>query len=290
MSSVFDPLIIRMLRLAGHNERADAIARAMSEGGGAPARGEPDDEQDHHAAGGSSSTSVFPGGAPLPDVDSDASPGHERGAGGSGGGHAGGASQVGGEAEADGGGHVGGGHEGDSGAGHEAHGRDGDGTHAPTDAHHAPAAHGAHTSEPAETYTHDIDPHNPLAGLHSDTLRKQLEREAFRGADATAQDSAIATEALSPGAAAMQRLEAAGREPETLDVSREAQAARVAALNGEIPAWARGSAEYDPALIRAREQPHDSAPARAPDAAHSPATANASSQVRASGRDVGMER
>ena len=290
MFSVFDPLIIRMLRLAGHNERADAIARAASDGGGAPARSEPDDEQDHGEAGGSGSVPAFPGGVSLPDADSGASFGRERGAGGSGGGHAGGTSQGSGEVEADAVGQVGGGHEGGSGAGDEGHGHDGGGTHAPADAYHDPAPHGAHTSEQVGTHVRDIDPHDPLAELHSDRLRGLVEREAFRRADAHAQDSAIAIEALSPGAAAMQRLEAAGLKPERLDVSHEAQATRVAALNGEIPGWARGSSEYDPALIRAREQPHEKAPSQAPDAAHSRTTDSAPSQVRASSRDVGIER
>jgi hypothetical protein len=135
-----------------------------------------------------------------------------------------------------------------------------------------------------------VDPHDPLAGLHSDRLRGLVEREAFRRADAHAQDSAIAIEALSPGEAAMQRLEAAGLKPERLDVSREAQAARIAALNGEIPSWAHGSSEYDPALIRAREQPHENAPSQTPHAAHSRPTDSAPSQVRATSRDIGVER
>jgi len=295
MSSVFDPLIIKMLRFAGHHERADAIARAASNEGGGQERGEPDHESDEHGAGGGGNVFAHHGGGPVPTVESDAASGGEHGTGGSGG--ASGTSHDSGAAEAGGGGHAGGGHDGgavegheaDSGSGHEGHGHD-SGAQATPDTHHGPESHGTHVSEQAETHAHGIDPHDPLAGLHSDKLRGSLEREAFRGADADAQDSAIAITALSPGAATMQRLEAKGREPEKLDVSREAQAGRVAALKGELPLWARDNSAYDPALIRAREQSQDNAPSPALDRAQSRAIDTAPSQVRASSRDGGMER
>jgi hypothetical protein len=132
-----------------------------------------------------------------------------------------------------------------------------------------------------------IDPADPLAGLHSDRLRASLAREAFRAADTVAQDTAIAERALSPAAQSLlQRAERIGHEPLPLDISREAQAARIAALHGEIPSWARGNAELDPALHKSAEQ----LPVRTPDRSLAEARSQVPDAATSRVRDSGMER
>lgn len=153
------------------------------------------------------------------------------------------------------------------------------------------AAHGQ--GEHANPQSHNptgIDPTDPLAGLYSERLRTSLEREAFRTADTIAQDSAIAERVLSPAARALlARAQGVGHEPLPFDISRVAQEARIAALNGEIPTWARGNPGYDPALTRAAEP----APSCAPVQARSEALDHTATDARVPSprvRDDGFER
>ncbi|PQV45825.1 hypothetical protein B0G83_11563 [Paraburkholderia sp. BL21I4N1] len=132
-----------------------------------------------------------------------------------------------------------------------------------------------------------LDPADPLAGLYSDQLRAALEREAFRGAGSVAQDSAIAERVLSPTAQVLiQRIARIHQEPPPFDLSHEAQASRIVALNGEVPDWARGNTELDPALFKTAEQVPAREPSLTPARATSPAPDVAPSRVR----DGGMER
>lgn len=63
-------------------------------------------------------------------------------------------------------------------------------------------------------------------------------------------DSAL----LSPAARdLLSRAETVGNKPPPLDVSRTAQDARIEALNGELPSWARNNPAFDPTLIQAAE-------------------------------------
>ncbi|WP_157655460.1 hypothetical protein [Burkholderia ubonensis] len=124
----------------------------------------------------------------------------------------------------------------------------------------------------------DIDPSDPLSGLHSARLRESLEREAFRGADAVAQDSAIAARARTFA----ERVDSGAHELPSIDISRAAQDARIAALNGEVPAWVRGNPELDPAMLKAAEQTSVRAPIHAPEQPPSPSPERAPSQEHAS--------
>ncbi|WP_157376339.1 hypothetical protein [Burkholderia ubonensis] len=124
----------------------------------------------------------------------------------------------------------------------------------------------------------DIDPMDPLSGLHSDRLRESIEREAFRSADTVAQDSAIAARARTFA----ERLDSGAHELPSIDISRAAQDARIAALNGEVPAWVRGNPELDPAMLKAAEQTSVRAPMHAPEQPPSPSPERAPSQEHAS--------
>lgn len=117
----------------------------------------------------------------------------------------------------------------------------------------------AETLQPADLHA------DPLAGIYSDRMRTRIERDAFAGASSTAQDSEIAREAarLQAGLAAALR-PGTPPAPILMDTSCEAQAARIAALKGQIPDWARGDLENDPALVRARETARTQAAASAP--------------------------
>lgn len=140
-----------------------------------------------------------------------------------------------------------------------------------------------------------IDPADPLSGLYSPRLRDSLEREAFRTATSTAQDSVIAERVLSPTAQALfERAKSIGREPLPFDISPAAQDARIAALKGDIPPFARGNPELDPSLIRERnqslaqsiEQVRTQAPVESAVAVSSPSHVAASSRARG----IDMER
>lgn len=92
---------------------------------------------------------------------------------------------------------------------------------------------------------------DPLAGIYSDRVRERIEQDAFRSASRTAQDSEIARRAadlLPPELRSVLQ----HTEPH-LDVSPAARSARIEALNGEIPRWAKGSPEHDPSIIRVLE-------------------------------------
>ncbi|EKS9884145.1 hypothetical protein BTK96_001052 [Burkholderia pyrrocinia] len=161
---------------------------------------------------------------------------------------------------------------------------------------HDVATTGAETG--ADHHAHHIDLADPLAGLHSFRLRDSLEREAFRTADSIAQDSAIAERALSPTARALfERAQVISHESVPLDISRAAQDARITALQGEIPPFARGDPSLDPAIVRAMERSPSQSPGLAQEQARTQApaesTASLSSQspVATSSRvrDSGME-
>lgn len=144
----------------------------------------------------------------------------------------------------------------------------------------------AHGKSPQAEHTspgqRDIDPDNPLSGLRSDRLRDSLEREAFRSADSIAQDSAIAARARTFA----ERVDSGAHEPLAIDISRAAQDARIAALNGEVPAWVRGNPELDPAILKAAEQASVRAPMHAPEQSpfHAPDCAPAQSHQQSPDR------
>lgn len=173
-----------------------------------------------------------------------------------------------------------------------------DGAHDEAAAHAHDHAHGATLPGAdigADHGAHRIDPADLLSGLYSPRLRDSLEREAFRTATSAAQDSAIAERVLSPTAQALfERAKNIGREPLPFDISSAAQEARIAALKGDIPPFARGNPELDPALIQERnqspaqsiEQGRTQALIELPAAVASPSPVAASSRVRG----IDMER
>lgn len=134
------------------------------------------------------------------------------------------------------------------------------------------------TPEHASPATLDAD---PLAGLHSERLRDRLERDAFRAASGDAQDSAIWRSASRTLPLDVLRQFQPGT-PHPGASSRAAHAARIDALRGEIPHWAKGDPQNDPTLLRAT-QPRTRgrvAPQRAPTPAPTPAHARASEASR----------
>jgi hypothetical protein len=180
-------------------------------------------------------------------------------------------------------------------------GRDGS-AHDEIPAHSRDHAHDVATTGAeigADPYAHHIDPADPLVGLHSFRLRDSLEREAFRTADSVAQDSAIAERVLSPTARALfERAQGISHESAPFDISRAAQDARITALKGEIPPFARGDPALDPAIIRAMDRSTSQVsgpaqePVRTPAPDESTAALSSQSPVATSSRvrDSGMER
>lgn len=173
-----------------------------------------------------------------------------------------------------------------------------DGAHAEAAAHAHDHVHGATLPGADIGADHNaphIDSADPLSGLYSRRLRDSLEREAFRTATSAAQDSAIAERVLSPTAQALfERAKNIGREPLPFDISPTAQESRIAALKGDIPPFARGNPELDPALLRERnpspaqsiDQGRTQTPIEPPAAVASPSPVAASSRVRG----IDMER
>lgn len=97
---------------------------------------------------------------------------------------------------------------------------------------------------------------DPLAGIHSERLRQRIESDAFKASSGAAQDSAIASAAdrlLQPELRSVLT-----RDVPPIDTTPAARQARIAALGGEIPKWARGDLENDPAVIRAMSAARDS--------------------------------
>jgi hypothetical protein len=143
-----------------------------------------------------------------------------------------------------------------------------------------------------------IDAADPLAGLRSFRLRDALEREAFGSVSSVAQDSAIVERADSFARGFKERAESFGPDSLSIDISRAAQDARIAVLNGEIPAFARGNPELDPAMIRALDRSTSQEPGRtlatergqAPIESAASASAQSSTVSRMRNRDAGMER
>lgn len=130
----------------------------------------------------------------------------------------------------------------------------------------------------------DIEPTDPLSGLHSARLRESLEREAFRNADTVAQDSAIACRAKTFA----ERADSGAHEPPSIDISRAAQDARIAVLKGEVPAWVRGNPELDPAILKAAEQASVRVPMNAPEQSSKcmPSQEHTSVPASTSGREL----
>lgn len=122
---------------------------------------------------------------------------------------------------------------------------------------------------------------DPLAGLHSERLRERLERDAFRTASGDAQDTAIwrsAARTLPPDVLSQ-------FQPGTPHLgagSRAARSARIDALRGEIPTWAKGDPQNDPSLLRAA-QPRTRG--RAPQRAATPTPAPAPARPPEAGRE-----
>lgn len=100
---------------------------------------------------------------------------------------------------------------------------------------------------------HDPVGIDPLAGVYSPRMREQITREAWNQAGGEAQDRAIADRAGQIAERGEKAIEPAVRdihkivreryadrpEPPLLDVSPEAQASRIKALNGAVPPWFR---------------------------------------------------
>lgn len=234
-------IVVKMLRAGGHHERADAVLRADSEAnadsGGSrdepvedagPALAPPDSGGSSVAA--NDDTGVGPhggggGGASGTDHSSGDAPGHAGAGGGEPGEH---------------GGEHGGAHASEP---RGEHGREhgGEPPVAAPDALTDDSAYGLH----APHDSHDELHADPLAGIRSARLRDSIQRDAFRTASSDAQDSEIRS-------AAERMLNLGLPFPPTPDLSPAAQQARIEALQGELPTWARGDARYDTA---ARTQP-----------------------------------
>lgn len=269
----FDELIVKMLRAAGYNERADAVARTASEDGGAshPAHCEaPDDD-------GPSTAPLQQPGAAI--ADNDAEFVHAT--------HA--ASAV-----------LGHGAAGNDAPGAEPHATDSPATHpgepaasaaeaahvgdSPSTNGHGGTSHSETSDAPTQSLgsatrsmsgqeheampvtehgTQPIDTSDPLAGLYSSRLRDSLTREAFGSASGAAQDSAIVARADSFAHRFHERAQSFGPDAVPIDISRSAQEARIVALNGEIPPFARGDSTLDPTLIRALDRTANREPASA---------------------------
>jgi hypothetical protein len=260
----FDQLIVKMLRAAGYNERADAVARSASEDGGVsrPAHYEaPDDD-------GPSTAPLQQPGAAIADSDTESA--HATHAASAAPGHgAAGSDTAGAEppatdsvaaspgepaasaAEAM--------HAGDSpnASGHAgtSHGETSDApTQSPGSATRSTPGHMHEATPEAARSEPAIDTSDPLSGLYSSRLRDSLTREAFGSASGVAQDSAIVAQADSFASRFHARAQRFGPDAVTVDISPAAQASRIAALNGEIPPFARGNPALDPAMMRPFDQ------------------------------------
>lgn len=234
-------IVVKMLRAGGHHERADAVLRADSEAnadsGGS--RDEPVEDAGPALAPPDS------GGSSVAARDDTGAGPHGGGAGGGGGGGASGADHSTGDApghEGAGGGERGE-HGGEYGFAHASepggeHGREhgGEPPVAAPDALMDDSAHGLH----APHDSHDELHADPLAGIRSARLRDSIQRDAFRTASSDAQDSEIRS-------AAERMLNLGLPFPPTPDLSPAAQQARIEALHGELPTWARGDVRYDTA-------------------------------------------
>lgn len=124
---------------------------------------------------------------------------------------------------------------------------------------------------------------DPLAGLHSERLRERLERDAFRAASGDAQDSAIwrsAVRTLPPDVL----IKFQPGTPHPGASSRAARAARIDALRGQIPDWARGDPQNDPTLL------HSAQPRARGRAAPQRAAAPTPTLAPARASEVGRER
>lgn len=292
----FDQLIVKMLRAAGYNERADAVARSASEDGGAsrPAHYEaPDDD-------GPSTAPLHQPGAAI--AGSDAESAHATHAASAAPGHgAAGSDTAGAEPPAT-----------DSVAASpgEPAASAAEVTHAgdsPSASGHAGTSHGATSDAPTESpgpatrpapgHMHEATPEaacsepaintsDPLSGLYSSRLRDSLAREAFGSASGVAQDSAIVAQADSFASRFQARAQRFGPDAVPVDISPAAQASRIAALNGEIPPFARGNPALDPAMMRASDQATNREPVSAPGQARaqspveSPARSSSQSPVK----------
>ncbi|EED96863.1 conserved hypothetical protein [Burkholderia multivorans CGD1] len=273
-----------MLRAAGYNERADAVARSASEDSGAsrPAHYEaPDDDgpgtaplqqpgaaiADSYAesAHATHAASAAPGngasgsdaaGAEPPATDSVAASPGEPAASAAEVTHAGDSPSA--------SGHAGTSHGATSDAPTQSPGS----ATRPAPGHMHEATPEAARSEPA------INTSDPLSGLYSSRLRDSLVREAFGSASGVAQDSAIVAQADSFAGRFQARVQRFGPDAVPVDISPAAQASRIAALNGEIPPFARGNPALDPAMMRASDQ------ARAQSPVESPARSSSQSPVK----------
>ncbi|CAJ2933685.1 Uncharacterised protein [Burkholderia pseudomallei] len=270
----FDELIVKMLRAAGYNERADAVARSASEDGGAsrPTRYEaPDDD-------GPSTAPLQQPGAAIADTDAEsahathaASAAPSHGAAGS---DTAGAEQSATERVAASPG------EPAAPAAEAMHAGD-----IPNGSGHAGTSHGETSDAPTQSrgsatrstpgYMYEampeaarselaIDTSDPLSGLYSSRLRDSLAREAFGSASGVAQDSAIVAQADSFASRFQARAQRFGPDAVPVDISSAAQASRIAALNGEIPPFARGNPALDPAMMRTPDQTTKREPVSAP--------------------------
>jgi len=111
------------------------------------------------------------------------------------------------------------------------------------DAH--PDAHDKHT----DTHHKPFDRDDPLAGLRSERLKEKVSSDAFKSASASAQDTAIGEEARMLLPEFMRPMFKPERDlgPGPIDISKEARQARIDALHGEIPQWAKNT-DLDPAM------------------------------------------
>ena len=147
------------------------------------------------------------------------------------------------------------------------------------------------SAEPeADHRMHAFNSADPLAGLYSSRLRDALEREAFGSASSIAQDSAIVARADSFAHRFEERSKSFGPYSVSIDISRTAQNARIAALNGEIPLFARGDPELDPAITRALGRSTSREPTTTPTRSPTEVSAQLLTASPPRVRDSGMER
>jgi hypothetical protein len=238
-------IVVKMLRAGGHHERADAVLRADAE-----ANADSGGSRDEPVEDVGPALALPDSGGPSAAAHDDPGAGpHGGGAGGGGDGGASGADHSSSDApDHAGAGGVGGGERGEHGGEHGgAHASEPGGEHGYEHGGEPPvAALGALTDDSTHGLHAPHDSHgelhaDPLAGIRSARLRDSIQRDAFRTASSDAQDSEIRS-------AAERMLNLGLPFPPTPDLSPAAQQARIEALHGELPTWARGDARYDTAV------------------------------------------
>ena len=209
------------------------------------------------------------------------------GVGGGAGGGMGGGERGNGGAGMSGGGHGGSGSGfGMGGGGGGGHGHGGEHGHEP-DVHATKHHEHATTDHNAQQQQH---PHHgwgddPMRGVWSEPMRQKIETQAARGVSDEAKNSVIHEKAYGAESSHVHSLFPLSVSQKfdpsikfNLDLNPESRQSRINDLGGEIPTWARGHRDFDPALLTPQSNHHsadrdasrvadhcaNSAPTRAP--------------------------